>query len=496
LYLQVKIEKDVEIRPENIPEKVFNAILRHCDGNTMLSLSLTCKDIRKLVLESDEFFKKIQLTIDCSNFHGLNFLTLNCFAADMDFKSLKIIHLQEAFTNIEIKQAFQWLVRRLGKTVEEFKIEKSNISGDQLNEIFQKLSNLKTISLVKAKIQPKANQKAMLSMLNNLSAEKSYGISFFDIIQLTKLGYRCFTKTSLKAELKIFLQSQKNLKVLNTDVSIFKSPEVLPIQLNDFTLTQTREQSVDLVRLNEFLMTQKTLKFLRFFINKESLLDPEPLLRVLSTICLINLQELEISLRDIPIQQTNETFLKLNRTLQKLTVNQKFCKLSIVSALVNVFENLREVNLKLAEPRSLKIFDKFSIKLETIGIIKLDEGLLETFNYSTEAAPTDQKAFEENIGNFLKHNGKNLREVLIGHSNWDSKENSFRLSQTFCEKLIDNLPKLEKLELFAVDRIFKPFAAFIENQDNDTLETVKLHRKRSNENEGKPAKRLKLELFS
>jgi hypothetical protein len=500
---QMKTEKEFEIDFESFPENVFKTFFNHSDGNTLLNLSLTCKHVRKLVLTSDGFFKKIQLTVDCANFKGLKALTLNCFAADLEFKAFKIIHLHQALNNFEIKNAFQWLVKRLGRTVEELRLDKSTISGDQLNEILQRVHDLKTISLVNTKIQSGSKPLPMMNKLSSMYSKKSSGITLFDNIQLTKLDFYCFGNTRLKSELKIFLQSQQNLLVLNTDVCIFQPPEVLPkFQLSEFTLKQTRVQSVNLVRLNEFLVTQKSLKFLRFFMGKISLLEAEPLLRVLSTICLrlVNLQELEISLReDSSIPHLDKTLRELvqlkfrNKIVKKLKIRQKFCEFGFISALINIFENLKEINLELAAPSHLKIFDNL-MKFEAFNIIKITGVTLKTFKYSTETAPKDRKAFEENIGNFLTHNGNNLRKVSIGHSNWNSNDDSsFQLSQAFCENLI-KLPKLKKLELFAVDRIFKPLSTFFENQNESKLKVVKLHKERPIDNDGRAAKRLKMEV--
>jgi hypothetical protein len=145
-FSQVKTEmKFLDVK--NLPEKVVKGILRYCDGKTLLKLSSTCKDFRKHVLESEEFVKKVNLVVDCANLNVSKVLALNCFAFDLKFASLKLKQLELIFVNADVRNGFLWLIKRLGETANLLWMEKTDISNEQLNEILNRLPNIRWIGM-------------------------------------------------------------------------------------------------------------------------------------------------------------------------------------------------------------------------------------------------------------------------------------------------------------------------------------------------------------
>jgi hypothetical protein len=496
---------------KTLPEKVIKSILRHCDGKTLLNLSSTCKEFRKHVLQSEEFIKKIRFVVNCANLDDSEVLARIAFAANFKFVFLRIQNVQVALGKADVTNGFLWLIERLGKTVKNLILSQSDVTSKQLNEVLSRQPNLTHITLFHSIVRGKSQKKLVLSKLIELVSWKSTGLSYFDNFKLAKLLLNSDDKATNRNEIDKFLQQQENLKELNIDLSHFnalnQTLQTAPkFQLKVFKIYRYQTQNVDtdLVRLNEFLSTQKMLETLRFYIEKKSLMESKTVKNVLSTICSMDkIHDVEvllldnISIQHDQIQKTIHELSKLkcrNKTVKKLTISIGIEDQKIVSSLINLFDSLEEINLDYASRNTVKISSKRSMaKFENFGVMKIVGDKMKTFEYLAESHPANRELFEENVGKFLKQNGKNVHKVSIGHLNWNSDENSsFKLTQTFCENLVNNLPNLEELELFAVTTgVLKWF--------NDVLETKSINVKLRNDkpptgDEEPAAKRSKLEI--
>jgi hypothetical protein len=332
--------------------------------------------------------------------------------------------------------------------------------------------------------------------LSNFDFIQSTGISFFNHVKLKRAAFHCHGDVSRRNESEKFIQTQPQLTNLYTDFV----PQSAKFKLNKFKIQRTfATQVADLVRLRDFLETQKALRTMELFIDKKSICETQKIVLIMSTICLQleKLRSLDILLpKDDSVQlnkpKMEETIHELNqmkirnKTVKKLTIGNEVNEFRFVSAIINVFDSLEVIDLVLFG-QELKIDGKtLPMKLEAFGLINLDASdELQSFKYSIESPPKDPKTFEDQIG-------KNVRKVSIGHSNWNS---SFQLTQTFCENMIDNLPNLEELELFSITQIYKWLNEYLGNRNSSKLKIVKLHMEKPTEASKPAAKRFKVENF-
>jgi hypothetical protein len=200
-----------EVDSSKLPEKVLNMIIGFCDGETLLNLSLACKHIRQVVLESENFSNKTWLNVDCEDLDPIKLLDLVEFTIDIKCKKLKLVNLHQGLAISYVQRSLLSLFSRLGRTVEEICVRSSNISDKQLCEIMKRFSNIKTIQIIKSSIKIEGYIAAMTE-LKELSFVASTGISFFSCVQLEALLICCCDDKSMELEVQKFLEKQKKLK--------------------------------------------------------------------------------------------------------------------------------------------------------------------------------------------------------------------------------------------------------------------------------------------
>lgn len=113
---------------------------------------------------------------------------------------------------------------------------------------------------------------------------------------------------------------------------------------------------------------------------------------------------------------------------------------------------------------------------ETIKMIKLYGDYIQPFivKFRPSDIPMSVEQFESVVLKFVEEFSSRISGIEIGHANWRNG-GAFRLSNSFCEGLVNQLPNLRKLEIYNIADSggFKKF--LVENEDRLTLEDVKLH---------------------
>lgn len=122
------------------------------------------------------------------------------------------------------------------------------------------------------------------------------------------------------------------------------------------------------------------------------------------------------------------------------------------------------------------------------------ESVEETFHilFCPQLVPANVKNFESVVKKFAGKCSAQIDSVTIGHSNWRNN-GDFKLSNSFCEGLVQSLPNLIMLELYNIADN-KGFISFL-HDNRETLKNLTVKLVRPNDEVELESQKLRIETY-
>lgn len=200
-----------------------------------------------------------------------------------------------------------------------------------------------------------------------------------------------------------------------------------------------------------------------------------PSRRLLEAICKVpKLDKLEIRLSRDENDYEEPLEGLVNHTVKKLKIIDG---IGVTRQLLLMFRGIDSVILGL----ELKTLDLSDVPIEAIEKIERIEKIDFEFwhwkfnvKFSSVQVPTTIDRFESALLEFVKKWPREIIGITIGHENWRNSYD-FSLSSSFCETLVNQLPKLAMLELFNIEDPGRLLTFLRASQSQQNVKNVKLH---------------------
>lgn len=447
---------------EALPDDPILHILSYLPRNDLLSLTLTDTKFNRIITESRETKTKIPLMLKCNRQIGIEDVIE--LAHKRRFTALTMKYI-----NVTIAEDFVELFQILKGSIEHLDICAFQFCDDTFNKIIQTfLPTLKTCNIGFSGIfTPGSCSIAEVSNypLTSLRIGNSGMVKFFGgCTQLKSFEFRNKGDTDYIYD---FVAQQQHLEKLKCDARNVDLSRMTVVQLKELTLTHYVGSEVA-----EYIKKCPNLKKLHIEIFSGS-----PVNRIMKAICSApKLESLGFMILysnpTIALERLQNTSVKVLRISDGETVGwflQIFRGAEVVSIDMRRDPFKHEYYANLCDPSD--------VTQESIDKVEFrpNEELFRIM-FSPHQIPVNVHRFETAVMKFVKMFATRITSVTIGHDEW-LKHRNFKLSNSFCEELINALPRLVKLELYNIAN-HRDFHFFLHYNRllYKSLKETKLHR--------------------
>jgi hypothetical protein len=485
-----------------LPDECLVHIMEHCDDVGLLRLSETCKRFDGILSATPKLMRKIKLRIR-SNGHtqikeGLE--SLSSLIEKRPFKNFCLLHL--ARKNLDENLVTNEVLNRLSETVEDVTCHVQML--EKYCERFLKIFVPK-VKVFRSRYSFK-HSKVVGKKVKNYFAETDdfpmkeldiFGMSdehgaalkyFMPCKKLEKL--QIYTRYFNKDAITEFLKQQRNLKHLKVCADDRLPWNEMPFQLNFLEMDMSRgtnlsETFIDLISSQQSLM-EVNLVFTKV-----------PTRNFMEAICSLHKLKKFVIRSDYSwkLNQQEQTAMSALNGLQNYIVEEiETNKSELTRTLFQIFKDAKQI----------KIDRSYDVDLSDVPHEKLSKIVLETkYKYSRPGYPSEYTMMfryspanpslnaiqrERDVLQFFLRYEKFVRYMVIGSESWLTQNIS--MSDNFYAEIIQNYPKLERLEIFNA-----PASGFLDSLTlpaNSKLGLV-LYRNQEQQ-DGNPPKRRKIEV--
>lgn len=453
----------------------------------LLKLSEVDKNFRRIITESPETIRKIPLVISFERHKELDLEFAIELAETRTFTALELnVHYEIADANGNFNLGL--LLQTLRGTVDDLAVwAYSNISQHFVSStIAMLLPKLKKCKLEQAlfddesapvtlEINPQSNVNYPLESLTLVDTHASEVLQFFSgCFQLKTFGFESPTGDfELSAEdtdqVTNFLGNQGRLEKLIYEVPL-EWDRLICFQLKELKVEQLPDKDAQLA-VAKFLKKLPKLSKLNL-----SVANHPSFHLMLATCELLKLKEL--SLRTWRGVDEGEDSLEglVNYTVKNLRIEDGT---NVTTKILKMFLGIDSAYLCVTrqpgENLDQTVLDLSDVPCETI--VKLHDDRCHKFDvkFCPSDLPRNSQQFESALMKFSTEFSSRINSIVIGHVTW--RDNGvFRLSNSFCEDIVDRLPKLTKLEAFNIADHARFLEYLGDNGGRLKLRNVKLYK--------------------
>lgn len=417
-------------------------------GKDLLKLTEIDRKFNRIVTKTKRTMAKIRLVLDFKKFIDLDEVIEA--ARNRRFIALKLANVMLGNYIPRADKLFL-LLNLLRNSVEDLFIEDVVVEKHQLRDVIQMLlPRLRTCTLDNIRyvtfsdnIGTFSHDSTVDHSLENLKLDNSAGeiVELFENCkQLKAFEFRRFRESSQDLEvLNGFLAGQAHLRKLTFAVRTVEWNSFTCYQLEELTTSYTAGYDISSSAISDFLKKLPNLKTLRI-----QLYHCLPR-RIMRAICdAPKLQNLDIEIWRGWAIQANLLEGLVNDTVKKLQIEDGS---NVAGHLLRMFRGTESVILNLRSV--LSVLELSGVPFKTINSINLEQSSDAFVTFSPLVPPEDVSTFESEVLQVARKLSTNIYGITVGHENWRD-EADFSLSNAFCERLVNSLPRLIHLNLFNV----------------------------------------------
>lgn len=439
----------LEMNPfDTLSEYDIHKICSYLPGRSLLSLSLADQKFNRIIGSTRKTMAKIRLVVNLE--HDEEFDAIIEAVGKRRFTALK---LENDFSSLAQPCKFSSLLTLLSGTVEDLVIGHMSIEKNQLSKVIRMfLPKLKACTLDSVKINYEASNALTSSNDNTnyplealtLKRIPARVVKFFNTCKQL-LSFEHVESAILSKDLEAltdFLAPQTRLRILTFDSNDFDWSRMTCYHLEELKISY--EDSDDAGAISEFLSKQHDLKKLEL----ELWGCRHPLMKAVCNVP--KLDSLSLTILDWPygyendVDGNDEPFdVIVNFTVKSLRIHDES---DATGDLLKMFRGIETVDLKLGSD----MLDLSDVPYKTIEMIELDDSSSELYvDFSPLDDPENLESFESAVLSFAGKYPSRVTGIRIGYMQW-CRGRVLKMSNSFCEQLVDLLPELKEFEVFNI----------------------------------------------